>query len=118
MGKVILMPGIESISGTMNKGHERIVFQTRKKRDGSSETRMYFRTAESYQRRTKITDKEIAIRQRFKAACEYVQNLTEEQRQAYADEWKRSKYLFNGKLYGTLRGYIMARMYAEQETGK
>ena len=113
MGKVILMPGIESISGTMNKGHERIVFQTRKKRDGSSETRMYFRSAESYQRRTKITDKEIAIRQRFALVAERVRCLSPEARQAYADEWKRSNYKFNGKTYNTLRGYIMARMYAQ-----
>ena len=40
-----------------------------------------------------------------------IQALTEEQRTAYAREWKAAHYKFNGKKYNTLRGYIMARIY-------
>ena len=70
----------------------------------------YIRT--DRQRSTPITEKEIAARAKFREATVYGNNLSDEQMQTFHDEWKRSKYMFNGKKYGTLRGYVIARFFA------
>ena len=116
--KLTLPPGIESISGSMkSKNGVRIVYKTYtkpsiKRPGGKPETRAYFVPESSYQRRTPISEKEKCIRTQFKAAVAYWMSLTPEQKQHYYNEWKRSKYMFNGKQYKTLRGFIMARFFA------
>ena len=115
--KCTLSPGIESISGSV-KGlnGSRLIFKTYKRpsvnRKSKTETRVYL---SHKQTRTKpLSDNEIACREWFSAARTYAANLSDEKRKRYHDEWKRSDYLFNGKRYATLRGYIMARFYAER----
>ena len=116
--KVTLPPGIESISGSMkSKNGVRIVYKTYtkpsiKRPSGKPETRAYFVPESSYQRTTPISEKEKCIRTQFKAAMAFWTSLTPDQKQHYYDEWKRSKYMFNGKKYKTLRGFIMARFFA------
>ena len=113
--KCTLMPGIESISGSFKgKNGSRIIFKTYSKpsanRMGKTETRVYL---SQKQTRTKpLSENEIACRARFAAARAYAADLSDEQSKQYHDEWKRSDYLFNGKRYATLKGYIMARFYA------
>ena len=64
-------------------------------------------------RRSKPSSAEMAARQRFANIAQQVNNMTDEQKNAYAKEWKRHGYKLNGKKYNTLRGYIVARLYAE-----
>ena len=119
--KVTLAAGIESMSGKNGN----MVFRTYKRPDGKTETRAYAlpkkgwnarqkRTTYGYTRSTKPSENELAARSRFSQISLRISNLTEEQRTRYAQEWQISKYKFNGKSYATLRGYIMARLYAEQ----
>ena len=119
--KVDLMPGIKSISGKNGN----MVFRTYKRPDGETETRAYMlprkgwderrkKNIYGYTRTTKLSEKELAARGRFAQISLLIKNLTEEQRTAYAKEWRSAKRKFNGKEYNTLRGYIMARLYAEQ----
>ena len=116
--KVTLAPGIESISGSQKlKNGVRVVYKTfrkpsAKRPGGKPMTRAYFVHESSYQRSTPISEKEIAARAKFREATVYVNNLSDEQMQTFHDEWKRSKYMFNGKKYGTLRGYVIARFFA------
>ena len=112
-----LIPGIQSISGTANKKSRiRVVFQTRKSpTTNPNKVRMYLRTAESYERKSTLSEKEIAARERFKKCSNSFANMAEEQKRKYHKEWKAAKYKFNGKQYATLRGYIMARLYAENK---
>lgn len=121
--KVTLAAGIASMSGKNGN----MVFRTYKRPNGKIETRAYVlpkkgwdarqkRTTYGYTRTTKPSEKEIAARERFSQISQILNNLTEEQRTRYAQEWQISKYKFNGKSYATLRGYIMARIYAEQES--
>ena len=116
--KVTLPPGIESISGSMkSKNGVRIVYKTFtkpsiKRPSGKPETRAYFVPESSYQRRTPVTQKEIANRSKFRDASMYWLNLSDKLKKSYYDDWKRSKYMFNGKKYKTLRGYVIARYFA------
>ena len=116
--KVTLPPGIESISGSMkSKNGVRIVYKTYtkpsiKRPGGKPETRAYFVPESSYQRRTPISQKEIANRSKFRDASMYWLNLSDKLKKSYYDDWKRSKYMFNGKKYKTLRGYVIARYFA------
>jgi uncharacterized protein (DUF2344 family) len=119
--KVTLMPGIESISGSFKqKNGTRVVFTTRKAATTNKEdrTRMYLRSEESYQRKTKVTQKEVTIRNRFRDISKAIRALSEEERKVYCHEWEKAEYKFNGKKYSTLHGYIMARMYAEEKLKK
>ena len=108
--KVTLAAGIASMSGKNGN----MVFRTFKRPNGKTETRAYVLPRKGYTRTTKPSENEIAARSRFSQISQKLNNLTEEQRTRYAQEWQISKYKFNGKLYATLRGYIMARLYAEQ----
>ena len=116
--KVTLPPGIESISGSMkSKNGVRIVYKTYtkpsiKRPGGKPETRAYFVPESSYQRTTPISEKEIANRSKFRDASMYWLNLSDKLKKSYYDEWKRSKFMFNGKKYKTLRGYVIARYFA------
>lgn len=108
--KITLAAGIESISGKNGN----MVFRTYKRPNGKTETCAYILPRKGYRRSTKPSGNELAARSRFAQISLKLSNLTEEQRTRYAQEWQISDYKFNGKLYATLRGYIMARLYAEQ----
>ena len=114
--RVTLPDGIESISGSIRqKDGSKLVFKTFTKpsanRVGKTETRAYFMP--KHVRKSPLSDAEIKARQRFKEASEFVAKLSNEQKSAFADQFKISKGMFNGKQYNSLRGYIMARYYAE-----
>ena len=114
--RVTLPDGIESISGSIRqKNGSKLVFKTFKRpsvnRVGKTETRAYFMP--KHERKTPLSDNEIAARNRFKEASEFVAKLSNEQKSAFADQYKIAKGRFNGKQYNSLRGYIMARYYAE-----
>ncbi|MBQ9751347.1 MAG: hypothetical protein IJV81_00755 [Paludibacteraceae bacterium] len=51
------------------------------------------------------TDKQIAVREKFADTIEAINNLTEEQREAYKEAFKKQKK------YRSLRGYIFAQEY-------
>ena len=91
---------------TLTDGTKRKVVATCSK---SGKQRIYFR---DYKPRTsKISENEIRCRERFAQATRYFMNLTPEQKQVYAKEWKKSRYQFKGKKYATLRGFIVAKFY-------
>jgi hypothetical protein len=51
------------------------------------------------------TEKQIAVRQKFRETYEAMAQLTEEQKEAYREAFKRQKK------YKSLRGYIFAQLY-------
>ena len=76
--KVILMPGIEAISGSTKSAHgKRTVFITRTNAQGKRETRMYLRSAADYKRKTPATEKEMAARSLFARRQALVRELME-----------------------------------------
>ena len=110
------MPGIESISGSVKGVNgSRLIFKTYKRpsvnRKSKTETRCYL--SQKKKRTKPLSENEIACRARFAEARAYAANLSDEQRKQFFNEWKRSNLFFNDKWYATLRGYIMARFYAE-----
>ena len=117
--KVDLMPGIASMSGKLKSkspyGRD-MIFKTFRRPDGKTETRAYFAPKGGYKRTTPLSDKEIEARKRFVRFSFIFKQMPEETKQKYAREMKAAKGKFNGKIYKTLRGYIVARWYAEQES--
>ena len=76
--KITLMPGIEAISGSTKPVHgKRTVFITRTNAQGKRETRMYFRSAADYQRKSPASQKEMAARSLFKRRQALVRELME-----------------------------------------
>ena len=107
--------GFENVRGTISK---RTYFDDGKKvtdivfaqvRGGKQ--RIYARRLK--ERTTPLSDAERNARLRFKEASEFVAKLSNEQKSAFADQYKIAKGRFNGKHYNTLRGYIVARYCAE-----
>lgn len=116
MAKVTLRSDLQSISGRVGN----VLFKTYTKSDGTKETRAYSVPRKSngsfgYERKTKVSPNEIAMRSRFSAVSMAINQLTDEQRDNYHRDWRKNKLMFNGKKYVSLRGYIMARMYAEMK---
>ena len=117
--KCILNPNIGSISGKSGN----MLFKTFHRADGKTETRAYLlpRNRETgrygYKRKAAVTQGEMESRGRFKRVSEIVASLSDENKQQYSQEWKKAKYKFNGKKYCTLRGYIIARLYADMKNG-
>ena len=114
--KCTLNPNIKSASGKFGN----LLFKTFTKPDGTKEIRAYGMPRRKdgsfgYERKAKVTAGELAARQKFQTATMAIRALTEEQRTAYAREWKAAHYKFNGKKYNTLRGYIMARIYDDMK---
>ena len=114
--KCTLNPGIKNISGKFGG----MIFRTFTRPDGSKETRAYGLPRKKdgsfgYERKSPLSKKEIAARERFKKFSDCIANMSDEQKRKYHKEWKAAKYKFNGKEYATLRGYIMARLYAENK---
>jgi hypothetical protein len=122
--KVTLSQGIETMSGKSNG----VLFKTYNRPNGKKETRAYIlpvkdvsptgKKTYGYKRQSALSKNEIGVRNKFTIVSRRIKNLTDEQRQQYAKEWKAAKYKFNGKKYVTLRGYIMARLYAETPAGE
>jgi len=115
--KVEFLSGIASASGTFRKlkNGDRIIVTTRKAPTSSKlRTHMYFRSADSYKRKSPVSENERKARARFATIAEQIKNLSPEQKKDYQQQWRKNKYMFNGKKYATLRGYVMARLYAEQ----
>ena len=77
--------------------------------------RIYIR--EQKERTTKIKPREIEIRNMFAKAQAVISAMSDEQKKEYKIQWEKNNYSFNGKLYKTLRGYMMARLYAEMSAG-
>ena len=108
--------GIENVRGTLKK---ETYFSNGKKVTRSvvasvrgGKQRLYLRTYR--ERSTPISEKEKLIRSRFSAATFYWGSLFPEQKERFADDYKCSKCMFNGKKYKTLRGYVIARFFAGQ----
>lgn len=75
---VEFMPGIASISGTLFKGKNglRLVATTRKEpTTNKQKTRLYLRTADSYQRKTPVSKAEMDAREIFAKRQSYVKQL-------------------------------------------
>ena len=106
--------GIENVRGTLKK--ETYFFNGKKVTRSvvasvrGGKQRLYLRTYR--ERSTPITEKEKLIRSRFSAATIYWNSLFDEQKQRFREEYNRSKCMFNGKKYKTLRGYVIARFFA------
>ena len=115
--KCTLMPGIKSLSGSIKqKNGTRIIFKTFSKpsvnREGKTETRVYI--SQKRERTTPVSDAEKKQWGRFAQAAKILGELSETERIQYAGEWKQNKYIFNGKKYATLRGYMLARIMKER----
>lgn len=116
--KANLIPGIQNLSGSIKSpSGKKVIFKTYKRANGTTETRAYFVSPDSYQRRTKIKPKEIEIRNKFAQVQAAVSALSEERKRELHRQWKKDGYKYNGKTYGTLRGYMMARLYADLSAG-
>lgn len=114
--KCTLNSNIKSISGKCGG----ILYKTFT-RNGKQFTRAYILPYDretgkyGYKRQAPVTKKEIACRAKFTLVTERLNQLSEDTKKQFAQQWKADKYCFNGKKYCTLRGYIMARLYAETE---
>ena len=118
MSKCLLNPQFKNISGRVGN----ILFKTYTKPDGTKETRAYGLPRREngkygYKRTTKLSANEKAARMQFGMIAKLVHDMPEEERMTYYREWKKAKFMFNGKKYATLRGYIIARKYAEWRDG-
>ena len=117
--KVTLSQGIETMSGKSNG----VLFKTYNRPNGKKETRAYILPVKDvsptgkktycYPRQSALSDTEKASRVRCKQLSRIVAQMSFEEKRRYSNEWRAAKYKFNGKKYVTLRGYIMARLYAE-----
>ena len=109
--KVTLPRGIASISGTFCRARDgrKLVAKTFRRADGTTETRMYWMAPQ--QRSTPVTEQETSNRSRFAQAALFFRQLSDEDKQRYAQEMKKHNYRFDGKDYASLRGYVMARFY-------
>ena len=98
------------------------MFRTYHRPDGKTETRAYLLPQRKngkygYERKAPVTKGEFAARALFQRITRRASDMTDTEKQEYARLWKKDSYTFNGKKYATLRGYIVARLYAEYRTG-
>lgn len=112
--KCILNSNIANVSGKTGN----ILFKTYRRPDGKAETRAYLLPKRGngkygYERKTPPTANERAARELFKLVTTKVAAMTDEEKQTYAQQWKKANYKFNGKKYATLRGFIIAKLYNE-----
>ena len=117
MAHVEFPKGIQGVSGTLSSRkykdadgnivtHKVIV--TCSKTTGKQ--RIYLR--EYRGRSTMPSPKELAIRERFAQAAAFYSSLTDADKERYHRLWRKDNLKYNGKKYATLRGYIVARFYA------
>ena len=111
--------GLGLMSGTLSKSVIRTKYGTVTQRlvatVRNGKQRFYLR--EYRPRTTPITDKEKKQRTIFAEAAARWQGLSEQERLAWHKEWKDAEYMWNGKKYGTLRGYCVAHFMAELRAG-
>ena len=118
--KCTLNPNVKSLSGKANG----LLFKTYTRRDGTKETRAYLMPRREngrygYERKAALTKGEIDARIRFQRVSWQLNHLGDDTKEKFAREWKKDGYKFNGKKYATLRGYIFARLHADDhEQGK
>lgn len=117
MAHVEFPKGIQGVSGTLSSRKykdadgnivTRKVIVTCSKTTGKQ--RIYLR--EYRGRSTMPSPKELAIRERFAQAAAFYSALTEDDKERYYRLWRKDNLKYNGKKYATLRGYIVARFYA------
>jgi signal transduction histidine kinase len=116
MARCEFADGIINVRGTLSKSsyeHKGKKYTTRvvAQVTSSGKQRIYLRR--SVERSSPVTEREQAARLRFKAVSDQVNAMSREEKQRYAQEMHDAQMLFNGKKYCSLRGYIMARLYAQ-----
>ena len=116
MAKVNWSPGIDSVSGALNKinkksphaGDQKMVLATHRKAPTTSPdcSRVYLRDLNSVTRSTPVTAKEVTIRTKFAAVSAAVNTRLHDTNQQAADlaAFNLQKDLANGKK--TMRSYI------------
>ena len=117
--KCKLNPNIQNVSGKVGN----ILFKTYTRPDGTKETRAYGMPRRKdgsfgYERKAAITLGEMKSRGRCQKVSAAVNSLSIQSREKFQREWRAARYKFNGKLYKTLRGYIMARIYDEMKNNE
>ena len=119
MAKCNFLGGLKGVRGTLCKkvtydhGKKVVTRVVASVRGGKQ--RIYIR--EQKERTTKIKPREIEVRNMFSKAQAEISAMSEERKLEFQKQWKENSYSFNGKLYKTLRGYMMARLYAEMSDG-
>ncbi len=119
MAKCNFLGGLNGVSGTLckkvtyDKGKKIVTRVVASVRGGKQ--RIYIR--EQKERTTKIKPREIEIRNMFAKAQAEITAMSDERKKEYKIQWVENNCYFNGKLYKSLRGYIMARLYAEMSAG-
>ena len=115
MAQCDFLGGLNGVSGTLCK---KVTYEHGKKvvtrvvasvRGGKQ--RIYIR--EQKERTTKIKPREMEVRNMFSKAQAEITAMAEERKLEYQKQWVENNYTFNGKQYKTLRGYMMARLFAE-----
>jgi hypothetical protein len=105
--------GFENVTGTIckhvgryrgKKVVTRVVAQVR-----NGKQKVYIR--QDTERKTPLSQNEITARIRFAEASQYCRLLSQEKRDEYMRQGKKTGFKYGCKKYNTLRGYIMARFY-------
>ncbi len=117
MAHVEFPKGIQGVSGTLSSRKYKDIdgnIVTRKVIVTCSKTtgkqRIYLREYKG--RSTMPSPKELAIRERFAQAAAFYSALTDADKERYYRLWRKDNLKYNGKKYATLRGYVVARFYA------
>ena len=77
----------------------------------SGKQKLYIRDSSESQRSTPVTAGELERRKKFADVCRTFANLSEDQKKAYALAMKKTRGKYNGKVYVSVRGYVIARLY-------
>ena len=98
------------------------MFKTYKRPGKRPETRMYLLPKKrdggyGYARRTPLSENEIEARVLFKKVTQLVANMSDGEKSIYEARWRLHNYKLNGKKYATLRGFIIACLYADLKVG-
>ena len=114
--KVTFAAGVEAISGSIKqKNGTRIIFKTFTKpsanRKSDKETRMYIMPPQK--RTSPVSEKELKHRARFAQAADLVARMPEDEKKRIAEEWRKNKYMYNGKKYKSFRGFLLAKAMKE-----
>ena len=110
--KVTFSAGIDSMSGSVKeKNGARLLFK-KCRSDQPGHGRAYLLPRDTYVRKTKPSEKELHVRTKFTQASYYVSFMPTPLKMKYYEQWKAGQYKYKDKKYMTLRGYIIARYYA------
>ena len=119
MAQCDFIGGLKGVKGTLCKNvtydhGKKIVTRVVASVRGGKQ-RIYIR--EQKERTTKIKPREIEVRNMFSKAQAVITAMSEERKLEFQKQWVENNYSFNGKQYKTLRGYMMARLFAEMSAG-